>query len=555
MTTPTSDTPTAIAQPRVSPPRAWPYVVVLVLAGMLLSVWPHVVNLVRSGDASYIADGDGLLYIAWSRDALHHGVWSMTDAVHRPSGPMMHAWPLFVPQALVGHWLGGSVTMLGIVWRALGGGLLAAVLYRFVRPHVRKPNHAFALALFLLFDAGFLVGRLVQYDVESIIDLCRTAPTVFEDVPRLVPQFRAPTPLWALPFLIIHFACVFRARSTGGWRDITLAGISLGLLFHVYFYFATTAFPAIALAILLDRSHRATYARILFIGLIVAAPAVFASMQIKGATPADWLHRTHKFIAAPHRLILPKVLFAEWLVTAYWVFRSRRELIYLWICTGVGMCLRTHELITGIEIENFHWVFAFGVSFSLMLALLLVKLVRETPRWRIAVIAVLSFQTLCAFTLRTLETTSTRETNQYQRLADDWRAEDVSLAPATVVAGPPNLIFLLAATTEIDPLSGRLVEFSSIATDTELDTRLVLNALLTGRPREETLALGEDVTSETIARREALWTQISADLPTYAANHRVSQVIRANSDVNASPALGSYFQSVHRGKKWTIFTR
>jgi len=68
--------------------RSWPWVVALVVGGMLLSVLPHLINAARSGDAGYVADGDGLLYLAWSRDIVRHGGWSMSDAIHRPSGPM-----------------------------------------------------------------------------------------------------------------------------------------------------------------------------------------------------------------------------------------------------------------------------------------------------------------------------------------------------------------------------------------------------------------------------------------------------------------------------------
>jgi hypothetical protein len=537
--------------------RSWPWVVALVLGGMLLSVLPHLINVARRGDAGYVADGDGLLYLAWSRDIVRHGGWSMTDAIHRPSGPMMHAWILFVPEAMLAHVIGVGMTGLGVIWRLLGGAALALGLYAVVRPFAKSPRGASALAAFLLFDAGFLLGQIGQRDVEILRSLAIGSSEFFQTVPRLMAHLRAPTPSLAIPFLLVHYALTHRARRMGTTTAAIAAGVSLGWLFHVYFYYATAAFAGTALAWVLDRGGRRTYAIMIGVGLLVAAPALIAGAWIKAETPPDWLRRTNKLIPVSRfdraRLLLPKVLIAEWLASAWFVFRSRRDLLYLWACTGAGLALANQQVITGRELENFHWTYAYGVTFSLLLGLLIAPWLTRRRGGIALATAIVVVQVVVGFGFRGVEVSRSAETNLYRDVWSRWKSERFAIPPGSVVAGPTNVLFCLGALGEVYPLTCRLVEFSSAATDIERDERLVLNAILIGNDREATAIDGESLTEATKAARRSLFDEIAADPAPWVARYGVTRLLLPAGRSFPAPRAG-LARLVAKGQFWDLWT-
>jgi hypothetical protein len=489
--------------------RDWPWLVALAAAGAVLAAMPHLIRAARTGDPAYIPDGDGLLYVAWSRDIVRHGALTMTDAVRRPSGPMMHPWLLFLPPALLTHALGLGMMGLGIVWRLLAGPAVALGLYAVVRPFAKSARGAAGLAAFLLFDAGLLVGQLLQRDAEFLLALKRGTGSLLADVPSLLPHLRVPTPALALPFFLGHLALAHRARRLGTVGPALAAGASLGLLFHVYFYFATAAALGTALAWLLDRGGRRTYALMLGLGAVIAAPAVVEAARIRANTTPDWLVRTDKFTPVRRldrsHLILPKLLIVEWLATAWFVFRSRRDLIYLWACTGAGLALANQHVATGRNIENFHWMYAW-VSFSLLIAMLVSSWLARLRGWRWVAPLIVLAQVAMGLGLRAVEVVESKESNYYLDMLSSWRHDSaswrrdgISIPPRSIVAGPPDLLLLLGAVEEIDPLAGRLVDYSSLTGDEELDKRAALNLVLIGASTEraeEVIAVMQHLTPE-----------------------------------------------------------
>ncbi|HEY2154329.1 MAG TPA: hypothetical protein VGH33_01780, partial [Isosphaeraceae bacterium] len=472
--------------------RAWPWLVALAAGGAILAVMPYLVRAAMSCDPTYIADGDGLLYLAWSRDIVRHGGVTMTDAIQRPSGPMMHPWLLFVPPARVAHALGLGMTGLGVVWRLMAGPAVALGLYAAVRPFTKSARGAAALAAFLLFDAGLLFGQIVQRQGWVLASVASGSGSVVKDVPKLMPHLRVPTPALALPFLLVHFALAHRARRLGTARSALAAGISLGLLFHVYFYFSTAAALGTILALLLDRRGRRTYALMLAAAAFLAAPAIVAGAQIKASTPPDWLVRTDKFLPIGRfdrtYLMVPKVLILEWLAAAWFVFRARRELIYLWACTGAGLVLANQHILTGFNLEDFHWSNAYGTSFSLLLALLVLPWLPRLRGWRWIAPLILAAQVAAGSGLRVVEAAESKESNYFLEMLRAWRGEDFSIPPGSIVAAPPDLLLLLGAIEEVDPLGGRLVDYSSVTTDDERADRDSLNLALIGFTPEEVVA-------------------------------------------------------------------
>ena len=461
----------------------------LFLVGVLLGSWPHVLDWWELRRSAEIPDSDALLYLAWSHSAVAEGGWNLTDAVHQPSGPMMHPKLLFVPPALLSRISGLS---LGLIWRVIGGGGIALALYASIRPVMKSPWTAIGLALFLLCDPGFLFGQWIQREVEIVVALLHGDDRMFSSVPRFLPHLRVPTPAWPIVVLLVHLAGILQARKTGRSRATLVAAVAFGLLFHTFFYFWTAVGLALVLAFLLDREGRKLYFRVALIGGLIGLPAVWEGFQVRGDTPADWLLRTAKFLPIPRfsELLFPKILVVEWLLLAPLAFRTGRERLYPWCLTGAGLLWANHQVLTGLQIENFHWTHAYGVAFSVSAAVLLGPWLEERVErstWRrCALIGALIGQVVLAFGLRTLETNRSHETLHFRELAQVCRQElDGRMEAGSVVAGDPEATFLEAAEAGIRPLSGRLVEYSALATDDELDARLVLNLYLSGETIEQ----------------------------------------------------------------------
>ena len=58
-------------------------------------------------------------------------------------------------------------------------------------------------------------------------------------------------------------------------------------------------------------------------------------------------------------------------VTAVVVWRFRRELILPWSMAAAGLVLMNHQIMTGLQLENFHWSYVAGPCLSLLIGLLL----------------------------------------------------------------------------------------------------------------------------------------------------------------------------------------
>ena len=61
------------------------------------------------------------------------------------------------------------------------------------------------------------------------------------------------------------------------------------------------------------------------------------------------------------------------------------ELVYLWCAAGAGLVCTNHQVVTGLQIENFHWIAGLGLTLSVLLTgLVLGKL--EAPMARAKVV-------------------------------------------------------------------------------------------------------------------------------------------------------------------------
>lgn len=515
----------------------------LVLGGILLATLPHLISWWTTGDPAYFADGDELLYLAWSRGVVLDGEVRIADAIHAESGPMMHPWLLFVPPGWIGHMFGVGTTGLGIVWRVLAGLGLALGLYLALRPILTGALVALGTAAWLLFDPGLAFGQVAFREAEIIVSLLRGSHEFFDHTPWVMAHLRVVTPGLAIPVLLIHLGAMVRARREPGRRPMVVASLSFGLLFYMYFYFWTTVGLGLVLACVADRRGLRRFATVLTLGTLVGLPSVIEGYLTKSNTSPDWLLRTDKFlpIGRFEELEISRTFLVVWAVAGLWVFARRRDLTYLWCAAGAGFVLRIHQVMSGLQIENSHWSYAQGIPLSLLLAGLIVP---ALPAWRPirnVMFALLAAHLALGVFLRAREATRTTETLEVAASYDDIRDILPHLPIGSVVAGDPEALAIASALVKVRPLSGRLVEYSALADNTELDERLVLNLFLLGLSRDEAVSRvhgppgvlsreGDALRSPEVARRqrerrlgliEAVWCDPSTLLKAYGVTHLV----------------------------------
>ena len=172
-----------------------------------------------------------------------------------------------------------------------------------------------------------------------------------------------------------------------------LAGVSFGLLFHVYPYFWTAAAAALVMAFILDRGHRRLYVEIALIGGLIGSYRLFWDWMLKQSTVPDWLIRSDKFVQVSRFENLKPPIVASLIVLMgfIWVWRHRRDAIYLWSMSLSGLVLFKNHLVTGRDIENYHWLYVWGPCCSLLLLLMIVSILpSQGARARIAFLAVMT---------------------------------------------------------------------------------------------------------------------------------------------------------------------
>src|SRR5262249_13517915 len=96
-----------------------------------------------------------------------------------------------------------------------------------------------------------------------------------------------------------------------------------------------------------------------------------ADAALRRSTPPDWLLRTDKFVPIGRfsELLIPKVSVLLAAVALVWAWRRRRDLLALVLMAVAGLALANHQMVTGLQIENFHWCYVWGPCLSLLLML------------------------------------------------------------------------------------------------------------------------------------------------------------------------------------------
>ncbi|MGE0708382.1 MAG: hypothetical protein AB7N76_18895 [Planctomycetota bacterium] len=479
------------APPTTPPPPRRDLLALLacVALGVLLSVFPHL-QAWRSGGPPYVADPDELeLYLPVAARAWHEGALTLSDPIPAAPSRTIYPWLQLGPGVLLARVLGWGPLGASCAWRLLAGALVGALVYAVLRQRLRGVALAAGLTALLLADVGTAFGKPLLRHATATIQLLRGDELQPSGWPSLLAQWRLISPALSLPWLLVTAICCLRLQERAIWRRRALAGVSVGLLVPVYFYAWTAAFLGLALWFLLEPRRRRDLLHVGWIALVVALPALVAGALMRGEADPGWLERSDKFvhIGRTEALLWPKAALLLWAVSAAWTLRARRDLLPLSCLSGAGLLLLNHQLVTGLQIENWHWQFVYGPLLSVQLALLAGGALeaRLRPQGRTALLVALALALVVhlglALALRHREL-GARESQRAGALLADFaaqRAEQPAL-PAGLVAGDPDFVAAAVLLAGRRPLDHASVRFSPRVTEVAWEEREALDALLRG---------------------------------------------------------------------------
>ncbi len=311
--------------------------------------------------------------------------------------------------------------------------------------------------------------------------------------PNLMPHWRIMTPGLSLAYLLLYVLALLRALDHRTRSSLLVAGVACGLLFHVYFYYWTAAGLSLLLCAVFLRSERQVFLATGSIGLVVGLPSLVSTYLLPATQNADWLARTDKFIQIGHlqELILPKIGPMLAMAAVVYAFVRQPRLRFLGLHVLAGLALLNHQVITGLQIENFHYSYFWGPLCSALLVLIALDHMRQVPRgglerrWVLGVIgAVVALQFSTGFYLRLREVTDSQEAvqlnHELREFKRDLQAHGVSKTPNSVIAGDRGHVRLSVVLEDQRPLSGYVVDVSAVVSDEQWAERIALDAVLSG---------------------------------------------------------------------------
>jgi hypothetical protein len=160
-----------------------------------------------------------------------------------------------------------------------------------------------------------------------------------------------------------------------------------------------------------------------------------------------------------------------------------------------GFALIHHHLLTGLQLQNYHWAYFFSPVFILLYIALIAAEIPQSwdarGSWGKRVIAGFVLIHLAAgIYLRVQEATRTYDsqlfTMQYMEYRDQRSLSGAHLGANRVVAGDHAFVYQAMVMDNLRPLDTPWpVVWSSSVSDDEFDQRISFNAVLLGRTRTE----------------------------------------------------------------------
>jgi hypothetical protein len=513
--------------------------VACVAVSLLLAIAPHLAMLATRGTLDYLADGDDVLYLTIAR-APYYGELALRDPFARASDamPTIYPWAQFVPFTLPARWLGVRPILIALVWRVIGGILLGGSLYVLFRRLLGETRHptawALGLSLVCLSDAGFAGGRTLVENYGLVWHMLHGSTPL--DKADAIGQYRVVTPLLNLPFLFLMVASLVpNEPKRRAW--IILGAACLGLCFHLYFFYWTAAVPALVASALTSlvvgfRGGR-RWANVLPTALVLAGgmalglPQVYANARTYSSPELrPILERMCRGrVLAPDDPVRTRYLANTWAWgkillggAAILAFRLR-GLGLVWWLTFFGFAMANSALVTGLEFENFHWIYVHAPMGEILILVIAARLfdrwnpgraIRNRLLWVVPGVLL-----TVAASWRPYEAVHAREPVELSDRLDNFRGLEATLAklgPDTILAGAYDarlaLLFTRGGLLYHEPHSYQ----SSLLTEESVHQRHALNARMIGLNFDDYRRLIRKYPFQVVRSGETgRWSQEAAD--------------------------------------------
>jgi hypothetical protein len=457
--------------------------------GLTMALLPPLVWWPQVGQPVCLADHDEVFYLAMASQAYFNHPTYLSDPTLAEGGYSLPSNLPFIPGVLISKMLGLSPMGIDLVWRFLSGVSIPLGWYILARHFMKRPWVVAVMVAILLTDVGILGSSLLVRQAVNLAKVITGRTTgLFEGLPDITREWRIGTPALTQVYLLLHLWLVARARVVPTWPRLVLSGLGFGLLFYVYPFYWTAAGGALLLALALDAGHRRVYFWTSLFGGLMGLPQVIAELMIKQATSTDWLIRSGK-LSVPRLagLNIPIMGSIVTLLGLYWVWTRRRDLIYLWALVASGLMLYNNQVITGVTVENYHWMYVWGPSLSFLLLVVAESLLPQDGRWArpafVFLLAIGIMDVAAGITLRVVEASRNLITQEnmigYRRFKDQRMApETTRLEANAIVAGERQFVNLAMILENARPLDNYSDFLSPSITDAEWNQRIALNVYL-----------------------------------------------------------------------------
>jgi len=163
----------------------------------------------------------------------------------------------------------------------------------------------------------------------------------------------------------------------------------------------------------------------------------------------------------------------------------------LWALICSGVILNNHQIITGLQIQNFHWKYVYGTASSFFVLLIIVDLISslQIPK-KIVVYFLVFISSFYLITSIWLWNKASQASNfvNYNTTYHEYlkqKSSRVSLEPKSVIAGDDKFSSIGIITDNQRPLFGYTVNLSPSVDNAEYNERQVLNFYLLGLDRSQ----------------------------------------------------------------------
>ncbi|MGO9604285.1 MAG: hypothetical protein ACLQAT_12975 [Candidatus Binataceae bacterium] len=447
-----------------------------------------------TGHPVWIADHDELDdYMIVASHAYHSHPGYLTDPICDDRGSYLPSLML-VPGIVFTRVLRLSPIYIGFVWRVMAGIGMAFTWYLIFRLYFPRRWLALWLTLFALFDTNSWNGRpLVEHAATFTRLFVGAGGDLLAHNPQITGSWRIIDPALSWPFLFFYIWLIGRAVKSGSQTDARWAGVGFGLCF-TYFFAWTAIAGSLVLAMLFDGKRRRTYFTAGCIGALIGLLFLIPGAMLKREAVTDWPTRFDFFLPIGHfsEFLIPKTAFILAAIALVWVWRKDRDLLYLWCLCASALLLLNEQILTGLQLQNFHWYVVWGPTLWLLIVIATVRTVQSMPNWRrigaVGGYVALAFTIATGTWMRFIETTRTAESVELTRDWNEFQPEfeqhrDV-IQRGAVVAGAPIMVSFLTILNDNRLLSGYGVTLSSCVDNKEWNRRIAADAYFSGLDRE-----------------------------------------------------------------------